>query len=74
MVAERNPQLETVNVAHCPIITEASIRGFVEKCPRLKYLDMEGCYNVLYSRADESAGSIPGPEWETESSDDGDSE
>lgn len=70
-VAEKNPHLQCVNLAWCAHITEEAIRAFTKCCPQLKYLDMEGCHNVLGINSD-SDGDLPQPEWETEDDDDDD--
>lgn len=40
-------------------------------CPKLKYLNIEGCHDVLDFESDSESG-IPQPEWETEEEDSGD--
>jgi hypothetical protein len=69
-LASKNPHLETVNMADCYHITEKSVKA-VMTCPKLKYLNIEGCHDVLDFESDAESG-IPQPEWETEEEDFGD--
>ncbi|KAH8552622.1 hypothetical protein BGW37DRAFT_291297 [Umbelopsis sp. PMI_123] len=71
-LASNNPQLETVNLADCNHITEKSVKAFM-KCSKLKYLNIEGCHNVLGFESD-GEGDLPQPEWETEEDDDDEDE
>lgn len=63
-IACYNPLLETVNLAFCAHVTEVAIKALMKNCPKLKYLNMEGCHNVVELASDSEAGLQP--EWETE--------
>ncbi|RUP43509.1 hypothetical protein BC936DRAFT_137067 [Jimgerdemannia flammicorona] len=53
-LAESCTSLEWLSLAYCEFLTEASIMFLRERCARLKFVDLDGCYGMLFENDDDN--------------------